>query len=225
MIKAVLFDAYGTLFDVYSIKALANDIFPGHGTALATSWRDKQIEYTRLRTMCDRYADFWQITSDALEFCCEDLGLNLSKSAHERLMNQYAVLSAYPENAAALTRLKSHKLQLGILSNGTVEMLKSALTASGLESYFDHVISIETVRKFKTAPEAYSLGPTTLGLSPDQVLFVSSNGWDVSGATWFGYRTYWLNRSRRPLERLGVWPHAIGYDMGALADHAIEQRG
>lgn len=221
MVRAVLFDAYGTLFNIYSIVASIETIFPGHGERLAASWRDKQIEYTRLRTLCGRYADFWEVTRDALEFCCEDLKLDLAVEKRQRLMNQYAELPAYLENAAALAKMKAGGLPLGILSNGTPAMLESALKASDLKEFFQQVISIDSVRKFKTAPEAYRLGPEAFGLPAEEILFVSSNGWDVSGATWFGYHTFWLNRASRPVERLGVRPHAIGARMDRVAEYAL----
>ena len=221
MVKAVLFDAYGTLLDVYAVGATAEVIFPGRGSQLAACWRDKQMEYTRLRTLCDRYADFWQVTSDALEFCCEDLGLPLTEAHRARLMAEYEALKAFPENAPALERMRTAGLQLGVLSNGTPKMLESALAASGLRPYFDHVLSVDQVRKFKTAAEAYALGPKALGLPVGAILFVSSNGWDVSGATWFGYPSFWLNRARRPMERLGVRPTAIGEKMDDVAAYAI----
>jgi 2-haloacid dehalogenase len=224
MISAVLFDAYGTIFDVYSIASTSEAAFPGNGARLAALWRDKQIEYTRLRTLCNRYVDFWQVTADALEFSCDELKIVLTDAARDRLMNEYASLTAYPENAAALAQLKEERLPLGILSNGTAWMLKRALDASGLAQYFDHVISVDRVRKFKTAPEAYGLGPKALGLPAGDILFVSSNGWDVSGAAWFGYQSFWLNRLRRPLERLGVAPDATGDSMDAVAAYVVGRR-
>jgi 2-haloacid dehalogenase len=221
MVKAVVFDAYGTLFDVYSIAALADSIFPGRGARLAACWRDKQIEYTRLRTLCDRYADFWQVTSDALSFCCEDLGLTLTEDDHARLMTEYEHLQAFPENAPALERMRTEGFPLGILSNGTQKMLETALAASGLDRYLDKVLSVDLVRKFKTASEAYDLGPKAFGLPASDILFVSSNGWDVSGATWFGYHTFWLNRASRPFERLGITPHVVGRTMADVASYAL----
>jgi 2-haloacid dehalogenase len=221
MVKAVLFDAYGTLFDVYSIGDLADIIFPGHGHELAACWREKQMEYTRLRTLCDRYADFWQVTLDALEFCCEDLALPLTGAHRARLMAEYETLGAFPESAPALERMKLSGLPLGILSNGTQSMLETALASSGLRKYLDHVLSVDQVRKFKTAPEAYELGPKAVGLPVEEILFVSSNGWDVSGATWFGYKSFWLNRAHRPVERLGVKPDAVGEKMDDVARYAI----
>ncbi|MBI6630067.1 haloacid dehalogenase type II [Pontibaca sp. S1109L] len=221
-IKAIAFDAYGTLFDVYSVGALAERFFPGKGAAIASTWRDKQIEYTRLRTMCDHYADFWQVTGDALDFAAEFHELNLNTPQRAALMDQYAQLTAFEENAGVLAQLKAAGLQLAILSNGTPAMLDSALEASGLAEYFDHVLSVDSVRRFKTAPEAYQMGPDSFGLDVSEVLFVSSNCWDICGATWFGYTTIWLNRYSHPLERLGVTPHRIGTSLADVADFAKE---
>lgn len=218
MIKAVAFDAYGTLFDVYSIGALAEEIFPGRGEALAALWREKQIDYTRLRTLCGRYADFWAITGDALQFACETLGLSLGALQQDRLMQQYAKLVAFPENLAALQRMKRQGLPLAILSNGTPAMLASAIATAGMSDVFDHVLSVDPVKKFKTAPEAYQLAPDAFGCPAAEILFVSSNGWDVCGATWFGFTTFWINRAGRPLERLGVTPTATGRSMNDVAD-------
>lgn len=221
-IKGIAFDAYGTLFDVYSVETLAEQLFPGHGAQLAGIWRDKQIEYTRLRTQCDRYADFWQVTKDALEYACEKLALSLSADARERLMGAYAELVAFPENTQALEQLKNMGIPLAILSNGTPWMLEQAVTASGLADFFDHILSVDTVRRFKTAPEAYQMGPDAFGCAASDILFASSNCWDACAATWFGYRTIWLNRYGLPLERLGVVPHKTGTSLHDVASFARE---
>ena len=218
MIKAVAFDAYGTLFDVYSIGALAEELFQGHGAELAALWRDKQIDYTRLRTLSSRYADFWQVTEDGLEFACAQLGLALSEANKHRLMDQYARLAPHPEVRAALLRLKAKGLPLAILSNGTRPMLESAVASAGMDGLFDHLLSIDVGQKYKTAPEAYQLGPDTFGCPASEILFVSSNGWDACCATWFGYTTFWVNRGERPLERLGVTPTAIGRTMDDVVE-------
>lgn len=220
-IKAIAFDAYGTLFDVYSVSSLAEDLFPGKGAQLAALWRDKQIEYTRLRTLCDKYADFWQVTGDALDYSSKAMDLDLTPTSRDRLMGQYAELAAFPENAGQLKRLRDAGIALSILSNGTPWMLDQAVTASGLDGYFEHVLSVDAVKRFKTAPEAYQIGPDTFCCSASDILFVSSNCWDICGATWFGYRTIWLNRYGLPLERLGVEPHKTGASLKDVADYAI----
>jgi 2-haloacid dehalogenase len=207
--KAVLFDAYGTLFDVYSVALLAEQMFPGHGDALAILWRDKQIEYTRLVTTSNHgahYQPFWELTRAALRFASKRLGLPLTPAGEERLMNQYRHLSAFPEDREVLQALRSRGVATGILSNGDPQMLGVAVRSAGLEGLLDHVISVDRVRKYKTHPEAYALGPQVTGLDVRQIAFVSSNGWDALAATWYGYRTVWVNRNGLPFEQLGTEP-------------------
>jgi 2-haloacid dehalogenase len=210
MIRAIAFDAYGTLFDVYSVGALAEQLFPGKGSELTALWRGTQIGYTHIRTLSDRYAPFWQVTEDALVFSARRLGLDLTEDARRRLMSQYACLSAFPENLGALKELKQFGLPLAILSNGTPDMLDIAVKSAGMGGLFDHLLSVEAVKKYKTAPEAYRLGPDAFKLPAREILFVSSNCWDAIGAAWFGYTTFWINRSGQPLEELGVQPAAQG---------------
>jgi 2-haloacid dehalogenase len=216
--KAVLFDAYGTLFDVYSVGLLAEQLFPGHGNALGVLWRDKQIEYTRLVTTSgpgDHYKPFWELTRAGLRYACKKLGLELTAAAEERLMNQYRHLSAFPENKEVLAALKAKGVMTGILSNGDPEMLGVAVRSAGLDGLLDHVLSVDTVRKYKTHPDAYALGTQATGLEPKQIAFVSCNAWDALAATWFGYRTLWVNRYQLPFEELGTQPTRTG---GSLRD-------
>ncbi len=211
--KAVLFDAYGTLFDVYSVGLLAEQLFPQHGQALAVLWRDKQIEYTRLVTTSDdgaHYRPFWELTRAGLRFACKRLGLTLTDEREQQLMNQYRHLSAFPENHAVLQALKARGVATGILSNGDPEMLGVAVRSAGLEGLLDHVLSVDSVRKYKTHPEAYRLGVQATGLQPAQIAFVSCNAWDALAATWFGYRTLWVNRYALPFEELGTQPTRTG---------------
>jgi len=220
-LKAVLFDAYGTLFDVYSVGHTAEQLFPGQGERLAQLWRDKQIEYTRLVTMSAqdrRYRPFWELTRAALRFAAERLGLALDNSAEERLMNQYRHLSAFPENRAVLEELKRRGVPAGVLSNGDPEMLRVAIESAGLAALLDPVLSVHAVRRFKTDPAAYALGPQALALPAHQILFVSSNGWDAIGATWFGYTTLWVNRAGLPLERLDTEPTRMGTSLRDVLD-------
>ncbi|MEO8839916.1 MAG: haloacid dehalogenase type II [Herbaspirillum sp.] len=216
-IQAVVFDAYGTLFDVYSVKVMAEKLYPGQGATLAALWRDKQIEYTMLRTLCSMYKPFWEVTQDALVYACHKLGLKLDVDAHNALMGQYAKLPAFPENLAVLHQLKAAGLKTAILSNGNPQMLETAITAAGMDGLFNHVLSVDAVSKFKTAPEVYQLAPDMFGLSTKHILFVSSNGWDVCGAAWFGYTTFWVNRQAAPFEELGVMPSAHGVDLRDVA--------
>ena len=207
---AVVFDAYGTLFDVYSVALLAEQLFPGQGNALAVLWRDKQIEYTRLTSMSDRYQPFWDLTRAGLRFAAQRLGLALSAAAEEQLMNQYRHLSAFPENRDVLGELKARGVPCAILSNGDPEMLAVAVKSAGLAPFLTHVLSVHAVRRYKTDPAAYALAPRAFGLPARQMLFVSSNGWDAIGATWFGYTTLWVNRQGLPLEQLATEPTRTG---------------
>ncbi len=211
--RAVLFDAYGTLFDVYSVGLLAEQLFPGQGNALSVLWRDKQIEYTRLVTTSDNgahYQPFWELTQAALRYSCQRLALKIAPADEERLMNQYRHLSAFPETRDVLTALKARGITTGILSNGDPGMLGVAIRSAGLEGLLDHVLSVDTVRKYKTHPDAYALGPKATGLEPKRIAFVSCNAWDALAATWYGYRTLWVNRYQLPFEALGTQPTRTG---------------
>ncbi len=224
--RAVLFDAYGTLFDVYSVALLAEQLFPGHGQALSVLWRDKQIEYTRLVTTSNHgahYLPFWQLTEAALQFAIKKIAapaifqssggpLNTENTAQavRQLMNQYRHLSAFPENTEVLQALKTKGLPTGILSNGDPAMLDVAVKSAGLGELLNHVISVDSIRKYKTHPDAYALGCQATGLQASQILFVSSNSWDALAATWFGYQTLWVNRAGQPFEELGTQPTRVG---------------
>lgn len=211
--QAVLFDAYGTLFDVYSVGLVAEQLFPGQGEALGQLWRDKQIEYTRLVTTSDHgahYQPFWQLTLAALRYSCKRLRLTLTPEAELKLMNQYRHLSAFPENKDVLQALKARGIATGILSNGDPEMLGIAVRSAGLDGLLDHVISVDKVRKYKTHPEAYALGEQVTGLRASQIVFVSSNSWDALAATWYGFQTLWVNRYALPFEELGTQPVRTG---------------
>ncbi len=216
--KAILFDAYGTLFDVYSVAQLAEQLYPGHGTALSQVWRDKQIEYSRLLTTSNHgahYRPFWEVTRAGLVYAVKRLvpdsvGQADFDSRVDRLMNQYRSLSAFPENREVLQQLRDAGLVTGILSNGDPTMLNLAVASAGLEGLLDHVISVDPVRLYKTAPEAYALGEQVTGLPASQIGFVSCNAWDALAATWFGYQTLWVNRYQLPFEELGTQPTHTG---------------
>ena len=216
--RAVLFDAYGTLFDVYSVGLLAEQLFPGHGEKLGVLWRDKQIEYTRLVSMSGQYRPFWDLTRAGLRFAAQRLGLALDAAAEERLMNQYRHLSAFPENLEVLRALQSRGIKAGILSNGDPEMLGVAVKSAGFSGLLDPVLSVHGLRKYKTDPAAYALGPQALGLPARDILFVSSNGWDAIGATWYGYTTLWVNRAGLPIEQLDTTPSRIGSSLRDVLD-------
>jgi len=223
-IQAIAVDAYGTLFDVYSITALGEKLFPGQGVALAKLWRDTQIDYSRLRTLCSTYKPFWEVTQDALVFACKKLKLGLTLDAQNALMGEYAKLRAFPENLQVLRELQSMGLKLAILSNGNPQMLASVVDAAGMQGIFNHILSVDAVKKFKTAPEAYQMGPDVFGLPAKNILFVSSNCWDACCATWFGYTTFWVNRAAAPLEELGVVPHGEGRTLNDLVAFVAQNR-
>jgi 2-haloacid dehalogenase len=213
LIRAVLFDAYGTLLDVYSVGLLAEQLFPGQGQALGVLWRDKQIEYTRLVTTSNggaHYQPFWELTRAGLRYACKRLGLMLTAEREQQLMNQYRHLSAFPENKGVLEALKAQGMVTGILSNGDPGMLAVAVKSAGLEGLLDHVISVDAIRKYKTHPDAYALGLQATGLEARQIAFVSCNSWDALAATWFGYQTLWVNRYQLPFEELGTQPMYTG---------------
>lgn len=216
--KAVLFDAYGTLFDVYSVGLLAEQLFPGQGQALSRLWRDKQIEYTRLLTMSDRYRPFWEVTRAGLRFAAQSLKLALPADAEERLMNEYRHLSAFPENKGVLQALRDRGVRAGILSNGDPEMLQVAVRSAGLAELVAPVLSVHAVKRYKTDRAAYAMGPEALQLAPKQILFVSSNGWDAIGATWYGFTTLWVNRGGTPLEALDTEPTRVGRSLADVLD-------
>jgi 2-haloacid dehalogenase len=205
-VKALLFDVYGTLLDVHGLTTALEAVAPGQGAALSALWRQKQIDYSRLRTLSGRHADFAQVTADGLDFAAEKLGVRLETAQRAKLLAAYDVLPAHADARPALDALARSGLRLGVLSNGTPQMLERGLGAAGLTQYLPHRLSIEAAGKYKTAPEAYQLGPDALGLPVGEIGFVSSNGWDACCASWFGYRTIWVNRGGEPMERLGVMP-------------------
>ena len=211
--KAVLFDVYGTLLDVYSVGLRAEQMFPGAGERLARAWRDRQIEYSRLVSMSGQYRPFWQLTRDALQVCAKALGLPLDAAGEDSLMNEYRHLSAFPENRAVLLALADRGVRIGVLSNGDPDMLGVTLRSAGLIELIDPILSVHATQRYKTDPAAYALGPQALGLAASEILFVSSNCWDAIGATWYGYTTLWINRADAPMERLGVQPTRVGHSL------------
>ena len=223
MPDALIFDAYGTLFDVYAIGAQLEAWYPGKGTAAASLLRDKQIEYTRLITQSDPspggsryYEPFWELTIKALRYTSKALDLGMDEARNAALMEAYRGLPAFPEVVEVLGELKARGFRLGILSNGDPAMLASVVAAAGLTPLFDHLISVDAVRQYKTAPAAYRLGCEAFGLPAERILFVSSNAWDAVGAKWWGYRTFWVNRRGLPFEEIGEAPDHRGRDLRDL---------
>jgi 2-haloacid dehalogenase len=191
-IKAVVFDAYGTLYDIQSVAAVTEEAFPGYGEIITQIWRIKQLEYTWLRSLMHRYEDFSVITKDSLAYTIRVLGLKQDATAFERIMDKYLHLDLYPDAMATLAALKERKL--AILSNGSSDMLNTLVRNSGLDRVLDATISIDSQRIFKPAPDAYTLIESRLGARPAEVLFVSSNPWDACGAKAFGLNVAWIER-------------------------------
>lgn len=205
-IHGYVFDAYGTLFDVHSVVEAGRAITDDPATLSAT-WRQKQLEYTWLRALMGVYADFWAVTESALRHTIRRLGLTATEAQVQRLMEAYLSLACFPEVKAALERLAGRPR--AVLSNGAPRMLAAAVASSGLAPHLEHVISVDTVKTYKPSPLVYALGPGTLGIPAGELLFVSSNGWDVAGAKAFGYRVAWCNRTSAPEEELGVRPDVV----------------
>ena len=215
---ALVFDAYGTLYDVHSVVARCDRFWPGKGGAVSQLWRTKQLEYTWQRSLMRRYAPFSRITEDGLRYACAALALELSDAQVAALMQQYLKLSPYPEALPALATLRGRKL--AILSNGSPDMLDPLVAASGLDQVLDAVLSVAEVEVFKPDPRVYQIAVDRLGVPKEAIGFVSSNCWDACGAKSFGFRTYWINRAGAPLDALDATPdHTIARltDLTALA--------
>jgi 2-haloacid dehalogenase len=200
-IRACVFDAYGTLFDVAAAAARCRDALGGEADRLAALWRDKQLQYTWLRAAQGRHADFWQVTQDALDFAMETLAVT-ETGLRERLMQLYLSLDSFPEVPPVLRRLRGAGLTLAILSNGTPQMLAAAVENAGLGGAFDEVLSVEAVGVYKPHPAVYRLACERLGLAAGAIAFISSNAWDAHAAAGFGMRVVWCNRSAQRQERL-----------------------
>ncbi len=211
-LDALVFDAYGTLFDVHSVAARCESFWPGSGATLSAAWRAKQLEYTWQRSLMQRYRPFSEVTRDALAWACESLGLQLTVSKMEALMAEYQMLSVYPDVVAALGRLTDVKT--ASLTNDSPAMIEPLVAQSGLR--FDAVLSVDAVKVYKPAPQVYELASTQLTIPASRIGFVSSNGWDALGAKSFGFTVYWINRAGAPVDRLGFAPDAVLKSLGEL---------
>lgn len=212
-LKALVFDAYGTLFDVHSVIRLCDELWPGRGTALSHLWRTKQLEYTWQRSLMRRYEDFDSVTVDGLRYACAALGVSLSDSQVKRLREAYLSLAPFPEVKDALKALS--RLRLAILSNGAPSMLDPVVANAGLNGVFCAVMSVDPIHIYKPAPDVYQLAVETLGVPKNEIGFVSSNCWDACGAKSFGFHAFWINRSDAPIDRLGAAPDCV---IRSLAD-------
>jgi 2-haloacid dehalogenase len=209
-LHALVFDAYGTLFDVHSVVALCEQSWPGKGAALSQLWRAKQLEYTWQRSLMRRYEDFSRVTEAALRYACAALGLQLDEERRRRLTDAYLALATFPEVGEALAGLKAMKLRLAILSNGSPAMLRPVVAHAGLRGLIGTVISVDQGKIYKPAPAVYRLAMERLRVPKAAIGFVSSNCWDACGAKSFGFRTFWINRSGAPMDELGAAPdHTI----------------
>jgi 2-haloacid dehalogenase len=210
-VDALVFDAYGTLFDVQSVSALIERLFPGYGAMLSQLWRTKQLEYTWLQSLMQsptqRRDDFAAVTAHALDYAAEALGLSLHGAPRHRLLDAYLDLAAFPDAEPALQRLAP--LPRLILSNGTREMLEPLAAATGIARHLDAILSVDEAGIYKPSPRVYQLAVDHLKLLPVRVGFVSSNGWDAIGAKAFGFTAFWINRAQASLDRHGPKPDAI----------------
>ena len=211
-IRGYVFDAYGTLFDVHSVVEAGRAV-TGDPMALSLAWRQKQLEYTWLRSLMERYEDFWAVTEDALRWALARLAIAASDADVRRLMDAYLSLACFPEVTATLAALRGRPR--AILSNGAPKMLAAAVASSGLGAHLEHVLSVDAVKTYKPSPKVYALGPDALGIAARDLLFVSSNAWDVAGAKAFGYQVAWCNRANAPEEHLGVKADSV---IRSLAD-------
>ncbi|MGQ0634654.1 MAG: haloacid dehalogenase type II [Planctomycetaceae bacterium] len=213
-VSALVFDAYGTLFDVESVVGACNAVFTDRGAELSQVWRAKQLQYTWLRSLMGRYVDFWQITEAALVAACGALGLSCDAKTRDRLRAAYLTLAPFPDVGPALKALSGRRL--AILSNGTAQMLGAVVGHAGLQSSFSEIISVDEVGIYKPSPRVYQLACDRLGLDRRAIGFVSANGWDVAGAETFGFRTCWLNRTASAGDELGVRPYATARSLAEL---------
>ena len=213
-IRACVFDAYGTLFDVHSAVGRHADRLPD-APAVSLLWRTKQLEYTWLRSLMDRYVDFWQITQDALDFALDTYRV-ADAALKDDLMQAYLELSCCPEVPAVLNEIKDRGFRCAVLSSGSPRMLGSAVKNSGLQNVFDAVISIDAIGIYKPDPRVYQMAVDQLGVSPSQIAFQSSNAWDAAGAGAFGFKVAWINRFGQQPERLGTAADAELKDLTGL---------
>lgn len=215
-LQALVFDAYGTLYDVHSVVEECNRLWPGQGAALSQLWRAKQLEYTWQRSLMGRYLPFHEITAAALAYACAVLKLPLTEARAAALMQTYHRLETYPEVNQALVQLHDGgKLPLAILSNGSPQMLEPLVESSGLLHLIGDVISVDSLRIYKPAPRVYQLAVDRLELEREDIGFVSSNCWDACGAKSFGFQVFWVNRAGAPVDALGAAPDHI---IGSLAE-------
>jgi 2-haloacid dehalogenase len=222
-VKALAFDAYGTLFDVFSVSALCEQLFPGRGNQLAQICRAKQLQYSLLRTTMGRHRDFWGLTEDGLVWAAKNLQLDLAVDKKKQLMDAYLSLAAFADVRPGLDALRKDGIKLAILSNGEPKMLEAAARSAGIRELLDDIISVEEVKAFKPSPRVYNLAPERMKVGNPELGFVSSNNWDICGGAAAGLRTFWIQRSAAEV------PEELGFKadttVKALTDLAPLLRG
>jgi len=215
-IKAIAFDAF-PIFDPRPVFALVEKLFPAKGAELARRWRMRQFEYTWLRATAQKYADFWRVTQDALEFAAEELNLTLGREQRGELMNAYLELPLWSDVLPVLASLKKANFRLAFLSNFTLRMLEANIKRSELTGFIEQALSTDAAKTYKPDPRAYQLGIDALKLERQEILFVAFAGWDAAGAKLFGYPTFWVNRQKLPVEKLDATPDGSGDSLAQLA--------
>jgi 2-haloacid dehalogenase len=215
-VKAIAFDGL-VVFDLRPIAALTEELFPGRGAELSSAWRTRQFEYTWLRTLSGDYANFWQVTGDALTFAAKLLDLDLTREKRDRLMEAFLRLKAWPDVLPTLTALKEAGVRMALLSDFSAEMLDTNVGSAGLEGLFGDHLSTDRVRAFKPDPRTYRMGIESFKLKREEIVFAAFGGWDAAGAKRFGYPTFWCNRLKLPIEELGTVPDSIGSTTVELA--------
>lgn len=215
VIRAIAFDGFA-IIDPRPVAARAETLFPGRSKSLMAAWRTQQFSYAWLRTLGDRYVDFRQVTEDALASSAAALQLDLDARRRDQLMQAWLELKAWPDAVPVLRRLKAAGIKLVFLSNFTDAMLSAAVTNSGLADLFEPHLSTDRVQAYKPDPRAYAMAPVALDLAREVIAFVAFAGWDVAGAKWFGYRTYWANRAGAAMDNLGIAADAEAADLSAL---------
>ncbi|RSL31951.1 haloacid dehalogenase type II [Salibacterium salarium] len=216
--KVLVFDVYGTLFDVHSITTTCEKYFPGCGEAISKLWREKQIQYTFLRQAMGKYQPFSSVTRDALQFAAAFYNQQLTPAIEADLLEAYKSLELYPESKQVLETLKDNQYTLLVFSNGSKDMLEPLLRQAGVEKDMDYVLSVDDVKQYKPSPAAYHLILDTIECRRDHITFLSSNGWDISGAKAFGFTTAWINRSGQPVEGLQLPPDDTYASLSPLID-------
>ena len=215
-IQSIVFDLYGTLFDVHTVSAKCDEFFPGKGREVSVMWRQKQLEYTWLRSLMDQYVTFEAATRNALQYTCKALGLSLNDQRADALCEAYLQLRPYPEVAKVLDNLRARGLGLAILSNGSPYTIDAVTRHAGLHDKFDHLISVDAVHIFKPHRSVYELAESAFKRGRESILFISSNAWDATGARHFGFPTCWVNRAGQPFEEMGQTPNLQIPDLGSL---------